>query len=99
MPLPLTDPRWHELHSSYNGTEDILAWLVEGYDEGLSSDQLGDLTNEIQHQGGTCTAMYAVAPHLIELARRAPPENALELLTHAGLIYASSGRADTVACP
>jgi len=100
MPLPLTDPRWSELRSSYDGTEDVVAWLTEAYEEGgLSSERLGDLINEVQHQGGTSTAMYALATHLIELARRASPEEALMLLSHAGVIYADSGRSDAVACP
>jgi hypothetical protein len=100
MPLPLTDPRWNELHSSYNGTEDVVAWLAEAYEEReVSRELLGDIINEVQHQGGTSTAMYAVATHLIERARRAPPDDALNLLTNAGMIYASSGRTDAVACP
>jgi hypothetical protein len=100
MPLPLTDPRWSELHSSYNGTEDVVAWLTEAYAAGgLSSERLGDLINEVQHQGDTSTAMYAVATHLIELARRASPEDALTLLTHAGVIYANSDSSGAVPCP
>jgi hypothetical protein len=100
MPLALTDPRWRELHSSYNGTEDLVSWLTEAYGNGgLSSERLGDLINEVQHQGGTSPAMYAVATHLIELARRASPKDALTLLTHAGLIYASSDGPDAVPCP
>lgn len=100
MPLPLTDPRWSELHSSYNGTEDVVAWLTEAYaQEGLSDERLGDLINEVQHQGDTSTAMYAVATHLIELARRASPADALTLLTHAGVIYANSNGPGAVPCP
>src|SRR5438094_5822288 len=100
MPLSLTDPRWSELRSSYDGTEDVVNWLTEAYDEGgLSSERLGDLINEVQHQGGTSTAMYAVATHLIELARRVSPADALTLLTHAGIIYANSYRPGAVLCP
>jgi hypothetical protein len=100
MPLPLTDPRWSELQSSYNGTEDVVAWLKQAYEQGgLSIERLGDLINEVQHQGNTSTAMYAVAIHLIELARRASPENALTLLTHAGVIYANADGPGAVACP
>lgn len=100
MALPLPDPRWSELRSSYDGTEDVVAWLKEAYEAGgLSSERLGDLINEVQHQGGTSTAMYAVATHLIELARRAPPEAALTLLTHAGVIYANSAGPAAVPCP
>jgi hypothetical protein len=100
MPLSLTDPRWNELQSSYGGTEDVVAWLMEAQQEGrLSNERLGDLINEVQHQGGTSTAMYAVATHLIELARRALPKDALTLLTHAGLFYANSDSPDAASCP
>lgn len=100
MPLPLTDPRWRELQSSYNGTDDVVTWLTEAYEQGgLSTKRLGDLINEVQHQGDFSTAMYAVATHLIELARRASPEEALTLLTHAGLIYANSDGPGAVPCP
>jgi hypothetical protein len=88
------------LQSSYNGTEDVVAWLTEAYEPGgVSKERLGDLINEVQHQGGTSTAMYAVATHLIELARSASPKDALTLLTHAGIIYANSDRPGAVACP
>ncbi len=70
-----------------------------GWNRSLSSDGLGDLINEVQHQGDTSTAMYAVAVHLIELARRATPEDALTLLTHAGLIYANSDSPGAISCP
>ena len=99
MPLPLTDPRWSELQSSYDGTEDVVAWLTEAHERGLSAARLGDLINEVQHQGDTSTAMYAVATHLIELARRAPSKEALTLLTHVGIIYADSDSPSAVPCP
>jgi len=100
MPLALNDPRWSELRSSYGGTEDVIRWLGEAEEEGgLSHERLGDLVNEVQHQGGTSTAMYAVATHLIALARRTSPEMALSLLIHAGMIYGHAGRSDAVACP
>jgi len=100
MPLPLTDPRWSELHSSYNGTEDVVAWLTEAYEQGgISHERLGDLINEVQHQGGTSSAMYAVAIHLVELARRASPQHALTLLTHAGIIHACSDGPCSTPCP
>lgn len=99
MPLALTDPRWKKLRSSYGGTEDVVAWLTEAQEHGLSDERLGDLINEVQHQGDTSTAMYAVATHLIELARRATPAEALTLLIHAGVIYANSDGPRAVACP
>jgi hypothetical protein len=100
MPLSLTDPRWSKLRSSYGDTNDIIAWLTEAQQDGrLSSGRLGDLINEVQHQGGTSTAMYAVAVHLIDLARGATPEEALTWLTHAGVIYADSDKPGAVSCP
>jgi hypothetical protein len=100
MPLPLTDPRWSELRSSYGGTKRVVNWLTEAYRTGgLSNERLGDLINEVQHQGRTSSAMYAVVVHLIELARLASTENALTLLTHAGLIYANSDIPGAVQCP
>ena len=100
MPLPLDDPRWKKLKGSYGSTEDIVAWLDEAYRQGsLSDEHLGNLINEIQHQGSTSTAMYAVAPHLVALARRATPETALALLTHAGIIHAASDQRGAARCP
>ncbi len=99
MPLSLTDPRWSDLQGSYGGTQNVVAWLSEAQQGGLSSERLGDLINEVQHQGDTSTAMYAVATHLIALADRATPEQALTFLTHAGIIYADSDRVGAVECP
>ena len=99
MPLSLTDPRWSELRSNYGGSEDVVTWLTEAQEDGLSDERLGDLINEVQHQGDTSTAMYAVATHLVELAHRATPTDALTLLTHAGVIYANSDSPGAVSCP
>jgi len=100
MPLPLTDPRWDDLQSAYNGCEDVVKWLAEAYAQGgFSEGRLGDLINEVRHQGSTCDAMYAVATHLIELARKAPAKEALDLLIHAGDIYAQASVPDVDPCP
>jgi hypothetical protein len=99
MPLALTDPRWNDLRTSYGETTDVVAWLTEAQEQGLPEDRLGELINEVQHQGGTSTAMYAVAPHLIALARRAKPEHALPILIQAGNIYAIAEGTCIVPCP
>lgn len=100
MPLSLTDPRWSELRSSYGDTTRVVAWLTDAYETGsLSDERLGDLINEVQHQGDSSTAMYAVATHLISLARQATPEAALALLIHAGMMYANSDRPGGIRCP
>lgn len=100
MPLALTDPRWIELQGSYGDTAKVVAWLQEVQQEGgLSEERLGNLINEVQHQGGTSTAMYAVATHLISIARRMNSEASLALLTASGMIYADSDRPGAVPCP
>ncbi len=100
MPLSLTDSRWSELRSSYGSTDDTVAWLAEAQQAGgLSDERLGDIINEVQHQGDASTAMYAVVSYFIEFARRATPKEALTLLTHAGVICASSTSPKAVACP
>jgi hypothetical protein len=88
------------LRSSYGDTADIVAWLTDAQRDGcISEERLGDLTNEVQHQGGTSTAMYAVATHFVALARRAEPSTAIALLTQAGLIYANSAGPGATPCP
>jgi hypothetical protein len=100
MPLDLDDPRWNDLEGSYGDTAKVVSWLREIYETRSPTDDLiGNLVNEVQHQGSTSTAMYAVAVHFIAMARDAPPETALDLLVHAGLVYADSGGPDAAACP
>ena len=99
MLLALSDPRWNDLEGSYGGTGDIVSWLTGAYSKGLTDERLGDLINEVQHQGDTSTAMYAVAPHLIRLAENQETERKLAFLTHAGIIYADSTGPRAVPCP
>lgn len=100
MTLELNDPRWNDLEGSYGGVADVLIWLNKAYEQGgLTDELLGNLINEVQHQGDSSSAMYAVAPHLIELSINAEPRLKIALLTHAGVIFAEGekdGRAD---CP
>ncbi len=100
MPLSLNDPRWAQLSGSYGNTKDIVAWLSDAYaGGGMSEERLGELVNEVQRQGGTSTAMYAVAGHLLELARAAEPKAALGLLTQAGCIHAAARGLRAIPCP
>lgn len=99
MPLSLEDPRWNNLNGSYGGTGDVVTWLTQAYANGLNEERLGDLINEVQHQGDMTTAMYALAPHLVHLAGRLSGKLKISALSHAGMIYADSGAATTVACP
>ena len=99
MPLPLDDPNWQKLSTCYGGTAKVTRWLAKAYEEGVTDELLGDLINEIQHQGDPSNAMYAVAPHLLELARIAPDPMCFELLVHIGIIIAKSKHYDSPACP
>ncbi len=100
MTIPLDDSRWDNLETAYHcPCDELLAWLSSAYKGALTSELLGDIINEIQHQGDTSTSMYAVAPHLLQLATLTPEPLALELVTHAGLIHASASAPNAVACP
>ena len=100
MPLNLKDPRWSELPGSYGHSTDVVRWLAEAQDAGsLSDERLGDLVNEVAHQGDASLALYAVVPYFVEFAKGADTENALALLTHAGLLCADASRAKTRPCP
>jgi len=69
--IPLDDARWDDLKTAYHRhCGELLEWLHVAYNGNLTNDLLGDVINEIQHQGDTSTSMYAVAPHLLELATK-----------------------------
>lgn len=71
MPIELTDPAWAELEGSYGTIKDVIKWLHQAYSpSGLNNQLLGNLINEVKHQGDSSSAMYAVAPHLIDLAKK-----------------------------
>ena len=100
MPLSLTDPRWRELPGSYGHSDDVVKWLAEARAVGsLSDERLGDLINEVAHQGDASLALYALVPHFVEFAEKAEPKQAITLLTHAGLLCADADRAKTHPCP
>lgn len=100
MPLDLADPSWSELPGSYGHSEDVVRWLAEALKSGsLCGELLGDLVNEVAHQGDASLALYAVVPYFIEFARNAETEEAITLLTHAGLLCADADRAMIRPCP
>jgi len=97
---PLDDARWDDLKTAYHRhCGELLEWLHVAYNGNLTSDLLGDVINETQHQGDTSTSMYAVAPHLLELATKYNTDLSRELVIHAGLIYASSTSDNAISCP
>ena len=100
MTLALDNSRWSTLTTAYGGgCDELLGWLRHAYAEGMTDERLGDIINEVQHQGDTSEAMYAVAPHLLALADSAAPKMARELAIHAGLIHCSSQTLNAVGCP
>ena len=100
MLIALDDPRWNDLQTAYHQPCDgLLTWLQRAYNGELNSDLLGDIINEIQHQGDTSTSMYAVAPHLLHLATTSDAPMSRELVIQSGLIHASSTADDVIPCP
>ena len=98
--IALNDPRWNDLETAYHQPcDELLTWLQAAYDGNLTSDLLGDIINDIQHQGDTSTSMYAVAPHLLQLATTYGTGMSRELVIHSGLIHASSTADDAIPCP
>ncbi len=100
MTLALDDPLWNELKGCYGDLSNLIQWLNQAYQpNGLSGELIGNIVNEVHHQGDSSSAMYAVAPHLIRLAEGVGSDFAYDLLTCAGAIYARAevdGRGD---CP
>jgi hypothetical protein len=100
MPLALDDPRWNALTTPYGLTgDDVREWLRTAYAGGMNSELLGNIINEVQHQGDTSQAMYAVAPHLLALAATSGDCMARDMVIHAGLIHASAQSPSAVPCP
>lgn len=100
MPLPLDDARWKTLQTAYHlPCDDVVVWLSTAYRSGMTDEMLGDIINDIQHQGDTSEAMYAVAPHLVALAGERTDAGAVHLIIQAGLIYASAAAKAAVPCP
>lgn len=98
MPLDLADPLWEELETSYESVSDLLKFLTTAYSDGVTMKLLGNIINEVGHQGDTTSAMYATAPHLLDLAER-NPKLKIEILIFAGIIFADSTKSNAVGCP
>jgi hypothetical protein len=100
MPLPLDDDRWQTLKTAYHlPCDEVVDWLGTAYQSGMTDELLGDIINDVQHQGDTSEAMYAVAPHLVALAQDREDATAAHVIAMAGLIYASAAAKTAVPCP
>jgi len=65
----------------------------------MTDDDLGDILNEVHHQGDITDALYAVAPHFVEIALLHPGKIADEMIIHLGLIHAETSPLEEVDCP
>lgn len=79
--------------------DEVVDWLSTAYRSGMTDDLLGDIFNDVHHQGDTSEAMYAAAPHLVDLAGKCSGSVSVHTIANAGSIYASSGSRNAVPCP
>ncbi len=100
MPLALDHNRWGTLRTAYNTpATEVAELLAVASRSGINDDLLGNIINEVQHQGDTSEAMYAVVPHLLEMSRIAEGNMRLGLVVDAGMICGSSQSKTAVPCP
>lgn len=100
MPLPLDDNRWHTLKTAYKlPATDVVEWLGTAYRSGMTDELLGDIINDVQHQGDSSEAMYPTASHLLALAGNCDDNLALQMIIQAGLTCASAQSVAAVPCP
>lgn len=100
MPLPLDDNRWTSLKTSYKKpATKVVEWLGTAYLSGMTHELLGDIINDVQHQGDTSEAMYPTASHLLSLAENCDNNLALQMIIQAGLTCASAQSPKAVSCP
>ena len=100
MPLSLNDNRWQTLTTAYKmPATDVVEWLGTAYRTGMTDELLGDIINDVQHQGHTSEAMYPTSSHLLALAEDRDGNLALQMIIQAGLTCASSQSKTAVPCP
>jgi hypothetical protein len=100
MPLPLDDNRWNSLKTAYKmPATDVVEWFATAYRSGMTDELLGDIINDVQHQGDTSEAMYPTASHLLALAKHCDNDIALQMIIQAGLTCAAAQSPTAVPCP
>lgn len=65
----------------------------------MTAELLGDIINDVQHQGDTSEAMYPTVSHLLALAQNSDNTIALQMIIQAGLTCASAQSPTSVPCP
>lgn len=78
---------------------DVVEWLGTAYRSGMTDELLGDIVNDVQHQGDTSEAMYPTASHLLALAENCENDLALQMIIQAGLTCAAAQSPTAVPCP
>ena len=75
--LPLDDEHWSELTHAYGEASDIPPQLARlKADPGRADETFRqlDLWGALDHQNSVFTATFAAVPHLVDAAKRLPPE-------------------------
>ena len=78
---------------------DVVQWLGTAYRSGMTDELLGEIVNEVEHQGDTSEAMYPTASHLLALAKQSNNDLARQLIIQAGLTCAAAQSPVAVPCP
>ncbi len=100
MPLSLDNNRWHTLKTAYKmPATEVAEWLATAYRSGMTDELLGEIINDVQHQGDTSEAMYATASHLLALSQNGSGDLAYQMIIQAGLICAASQSKIAIPCP
>src|SRR5579862_2289728 len=88
--LPLDDKRWAELwcrNGKAGNMPKRIAYLLDHPEDTAEFDHLNDAACS---DGTTWSAGFAVAPHIVEMARRLPPRQRLNILTTMGWIITAA---------
>lgn len=86
--LPLDDPLWNKLRTTYSKPGTFLPSLKRLADDPTSADAVCEefaSNNYVCHQGGVFETTIAVVPYFIDAAARLAPAQRLRLLQNAGL--------------
>jgi hypothetical protein len=90
MPLSLDDKRWADLWCR-NGTAEnipkLIGYLLDHPEDAAEFDHLNDAACS---DGTTWSAGFAATPYMVEMARRLPPAQRLNILTTIGWIVTAA---------
>jgi hypothetical protein len=96
--LPLTDPKWGALQSTYGDGVRVAELLIHAGSGAPLDRWYDELFQELCHQYTVSEAAYAALPHLVALAR-GTREGRKHLLVLAGCCYTFAPLPDTESVP